>query len=296
VSPVTSADEVARAAAQRLEAAGVPSPDVDARLLVAHVLGVRPSELVIAKDLTSEQRARIDELIGARADRVPLQHLTGTTTFRHSTLQVGPGAFVPRPETEVVAGWAIDRIREIAVARPDPIVVVDLCTGTGAIARAIADESKDLDLTLHAVEVDENAHAWAARNLAGTGAHLHLADVTDLDALTQVLHDVVGRIDVVVSNPPYIPSAAVPRDPEVREHDPSIALFGGEDGLDVIRAVRVAAEHLLRAGGCLVVEHGDEQGESVQRLVAAAGGWTQVADHRDLSGRDRFTTARWEGR
>ncbi len=227
---------------------------------------------------------------------MPLQHLTGTTTFRHSTLAVGPGGFVPRPETEMVAGWAIDRIREIASTRLGPIVVVDLCTGTGVIARAVADETSDIDVVLHAVEIDENAHAWAARNLDGTGVTLHLADVTDLDALTQVLHDVVGTVDIVVSNPPYIPSAAVPRDPEVRDHDPSIALYGGEDGLDVIRAVRLAAERLLRTGGCLVVEHGDEQGESVPRLVSAAGGWTQVADHRDLSGRDRFTSSRWEGR
>lgn len=293
--PMTSASEVARAATLRLQSAGVPTPDVDARLLVAHVLGVSQASLVIAPDPTNDQRARIDDLVEARADRVPLQHLTGTSTFRHSELQVGPGAFVPRPETELVAGWAIERVREIAGERGGPILVVDLCTGSGAIARAIADETSDRDLVLHAVELDENALAWAQRNLEGTGAHLHLADVTDLDAVTEALNDVLGQVDVLVANPPYIPRAAIPRDPEVRDHDPSLALYGGQDGLDVIRAIRLAAELLLRPAGALVVEHSDEQGQSVPRIFDGAGGWTHVADHRDLSDRDRFTTARWEG-
>jgi release factor glutamine methyltransferase len=218
--------------------------------------------------------------VGRRAAREPLQHLTGSAAFRHVELLVGPGVFVPRPETELLAGWAID-----AVADLDAPVVVDLCTGSGAIARAVADEVPDA--RVHAVELDEGAFAWAERNLAGTGVDLRHGD------FATAFEDLLGTVDVVVCNPPYIPlwaweSVAV----EARDHDPHLALYSGDDGLDAIRVLSVRAALLLRPGGVLGFEHADAQGELAPAVLRSAGRWADVADHRDLAGRPRFTTAR----
>ena len=202
---------------------------------------------------------------------------------------MGPGVFVPRPETEVVAGWAIDRAREVASAGRRPLVV-DLCTGSGAIALAVASEVPEA--VVHAVELDAGgaglgrAGTWPARG----PVVLHEGDAA------VALPELDGTVDVVVSNPPYIPDDGLVRDPEVLEHDPAEALWGGgPDGLDLMRGVVAAAGRLLRAGGWLVVEHADVQGESVPALVAAAAGWADVVDHHDLAGRDRFCTARRTG-
>ena len=273
-----------RAGAQRLREAGVESPDRDAELLLAHVLGVPLGRLALAGDLDPAQQQEYDALLRRRAAREPLQHLTGTAAFRHVELAVGPGVFVPRPETELLAGWAIEAAlaaeREHGSCR-----VVDLCTGSGAIARAVADEVPSA--AVHDVELDPRAHAWAERNLAGTGVDLRQGDMAD------AFDDLLGTVDVVVCNPPYIPleaweSVAV----EARDHDPHLALFSGQDGLDALRVLERRAAALLRPGGVVGAEHADVQGESAPAVFRASGRWREVADHRDLAGRARFVTAR----
>ncbi|HSK25520.1 MAG TPA: peptide chain release factor N(5)-glutamine methyltransferase [Jiangellales bacterium] len=263
-------------AARTLAAAGVPSPRHDAEELAAYVLGVTRGDLW-RHDEVADGYA---DAVARRAAREPLQHITGRTAFRHVEVRVGPGVFVPRPETEVVAGAAVEAAR---AAGPAP-VVVDLCTGSGAIALAVADEVPGA--RVHAVESESAALGWARLNLAGSPIDLRAGDMaaafTDLD----------GEVDVVVSNPPYIPAGAHVRDPEVAEHDPAPALWSGPDGLDAIRVVARVAARLLRTGGCVVVEHADLQGESAPAVFAVAGGWVEVRDHADLAGRPRFVTAR----
>jgi release factor glutamine methyltransferase len=267
-------------AAARLDAAGVPSPEHDAAELLAHVLGTDRSRLPLVDDVPAETAAAYDVLVARRAERVPLQHLTGTAHFRLATLAIGPGAFVPRPETELLAGWAIERALELEAP-----VVVDLCTGSGAIARAVADEAPHA--TVHAVELDPAAHAWAERNLAGTGVDLRRGD------LAGAFPDLDGTVDVVVCNPPYIPLEAWESvAAEARDHDPHLALFSGADGLDAIRALEERAAALLRPGGVVGAEHADVQGESAPAVFAATGRWTDVRDHPDLAGRPRYLTAR----
>jgi release factor glutamine methyltransferase len=268
------------AAVDRLRAAGVSSPEHDAAELLAHVHGLERRDLFRIDAVPDELVARFDTLVERRAAREPLQHLTGSAFFRHVELAVGPGVFVPRPETELLAGWAIER--SLPLQSP---VVVDLCTGSGAIARAVVDEVPHAEV--HAVELDESAHGWAERNLAGTGVDLRHGD------MSQAFDDLVGTVDVVVCNPPYIPleaweSVAV----EARDHDPHLALFSGDDGLDAIRVLAARAALLLKPGGVVGAEHADVQGESAPAVFAATGRWVEIVDHRDLAGRQRFTTAR----
>jgi release factor glutamine methyltransferase len=269
-----------RAAAERLAAAGVASPRHDAEELAGHLLGLPRSRLVLLNRLPTGVAERYAELVEQRAARVPLQHLTGVAGFRRLELAVGPGVFVPRPETEVLVEWALAELTPGAV-------VVDLCAGSGAVALAVADEAPGV--VVHAVEVEEHALAWAERNVAATGlpVTLHRGDVAD----PSVLADLDGTVDLVTANPPYIPVGSSV-EPEVAEHDPPAALWGGgEDGLTVVRAVERAAARLLRPGGLVGVEHADVQGASVPAVFARAG-WADVADHPDLVGRPRFTTAR----
>jgi release factor glutamine methyltransferase len=269
-----------RDAAARLRDAGVASPERDADLLLAHVLDVALGRLPLVDDLGSPEQEAYDALVARRAAREPLQHLTGTAAFRHVELAVGPGVFVPRPETELLAGWAIDHL--LTLERP---VVVDLCTGSGAIARAVADEVPGADV--HAVELDEGALAWAERNLAGTGVDLRHGD------LATAFDDLLGTVDVVVCNPPYIPLEAWESvAAEARDHDPHLALFSGQDGLDAIRVLERRAAQLLRPGGVVGAEHADVQGESAPGVFTATARWTDVTDHRDLAGRPRYVTAR----
>jgi release factor glutamine methyltransferase len=274
-----------RAAASRLAEAGVASAESDAVALAAHALGCSVGDVRKAMVLGAPVPAAYEALVAERAARVPLQHLTGRAGFRRLELEVGPGVFVPRPETEGVAGLAIEAARA-AGERP---VVVDLCTGSGAIALAVADEVPAA--RVYAAELAPEAHAWAARNVAATGlgVELRLGDATS----AQVLAELDGRVDVVVSNPPYIPVGMVPVDAEVREHDPSVALYGGsEDGLAVPLAVAARAAVLLRPGGTLVMEHADTQGESLPAALQRTGCWRDVVDHADLTGRPRATVAR----
>ncbi|MEJ6554618.1 peptide chain release factor N(5)-glutamine methyltransferase [Microbacterium esteraromaticum] len=273
-----------RVAAQLLADAGVPDPLVDAELLIAHVLGMGRGELQAAvvrgDDIADPDAERLASLIERRAAREPLQHLTGTAAFRHLELAVGPGVFVPRPETETVVQFAIDALTESASAAP---IAIDLGTGSGAIALAMATEVPHA--RVHAVERSAEAHAWAARNMRGV-ENLTLV----LGDLATAFDELRGTVDVVISNPPYVPDDAVPRDPEVRLHDPAAALYGGADGLDVVRVISRRAQDLLHSGGLLVLEHGELQGAAI-RDILGADGWRAAATHQDLTRRDRATTA-----
>ena len=293
---MTSLRAVVDQAVATLTGAGVPSARTDAVLLAGHVLGADRSDierrLLLGAGLDDASAARLTRLVDERADRVPLQHLTGTAPFRRLELQVGPGVFVPRPETE----QAVDHVLA-AMEGVEAPVVVDLCTGSGALALAVADEAPTAEVT--AVEVSDLALAWAARNIEATGLPVALvaADATADPTTVPELADLAGRVDVVVSNPPYVPVGMVPLDPEVADHDPELALYGGsEDGLVIPLGVAATAAALLRPGGRLVMEHADSQGESLPRALTASGDWAEVADHADLSGRPRTTTAACSGR
>jgi len=281
--------ELVADATRRLRAAGVSSPEYDATTLLAHVLGTTRSQLALVDEVAPARAGEFEELVARRSAREPLQHLTGVAYFRHVELAVGPGVFVPRPETELLAGWAVEVSTRLAALGGPTIegrpVVVDLCTGSGAIAKAVRDEVPSAEV--HAAELSPEAFAWAERNLAGTGVDLRLGD-----AFT-AFDDLLGGVDVVVCNPPYIPleaweSVAV----EARDHDPHLALFSGQDGLDAIRRLERRAAQLLRPGGAVGFEHADEQGEVAPAVFSAGGRWSDVRDHRDLAGRARFTTAR----
>nr|WP_218877368.1 peptide chain release factor N(5)-glutamine methyltransferase [Nocardioides marinisabuli] len=267
-------------AVERLRAAGVASPEHDAAELLAHVLGTDRGRLVLVDEVEPRAVTSYDALVARRASREPLQHLTGSAWFRHVELAVGPGVFVPRPETELLAGWAVEQ----ALALDEP-VVVDLCTGSGAVAKAVAHEVPHAHV--HAVELDPDAHAWAERNLAGTGVDLRLGD------MATELEELVGTVDVVVCNPPYVPLEAWESvSPEARDHDPHLALFSGQDGLDALRVLERRAAVLLRPGGVLGAEHADVQGASAPEVLSRTGRWRDVRDHHDLAGRARFVTAR----
>ncbi len=283
MTAMSAVSEAVARAADRLSAAGVASPRHDAEELAAHVLGMPRSRLPIAESWDAGRARAYDDLVAERARRVPLQHLTGLAGFRHLELAVGPGVFVPRPETEVLVTWALDQVAGV----PAP-TVVDLCAGSGAIALSVAGEMTGA--TVYAVEREKLALAWLRGNAEGSPVRVVAGDATD----PSVLAELDGRVDLVVCNPPYIPTGAWV-EPEVARHDPPAALWGGADGLDVVSGVVGRAGALLRPGGWLAVEHADQQGLAVPALIRAAGGWQDVADHPDLVGRDRFTTARRAG-
>ncbi len=276
--PPVPVHQLLREAAARLAEAGVASPDHDAAELLAHVLGTTRGQLPLAGPVAATPRQRYDELVGRRATREPLQHLTGTAAFRHVELQVGPGVFVPRPETELLAGWAIERLH-------DTFVAVDLCTGSGAIAASIVNEAPWAHV--HAVELDPAAFRWAERNLEGRAVDLRLGDMAD------AFPDLDGTVDVITCNPPYIPLEAFESvAPEARDHDPPLALWSGQDGLDAMRVLERTAARLLKPGGWVGAEHADVQGHAAARIFAEAGRWADVTDHEDLAGRARFVVAR----
>lgn len=289
------ADRLVRAVERVLGEAGVDSPRADAELLVAFAAEVTRGDLQHAALLGCpvlsgpEQLERLRGLVNARAARVPLQHLTGTAPFRHLELAVGPGVFVPRPETEVVAQVAVDEARRV-VAERGSAVVVDLCTGSGAVALAIAQEVPGAQV--HAVELDAQAHAWAQRNVDALGVGVTLVRGDARTALTGL----DGRCDVVVSNPPYVPTGAVPRDREVAEHDPAVALYGlGPDGLEVPRGVTRAAARLLAPGGLYVMEHAEVQDLGARQMVDVTEQFEPARTLPDLTGRPRMVVARRRG-
>ncbi|WP_217183539.1 peptide chain release factor N(5)-glutamine methyltransferase [Streptomyces sp. AC495_CC817] len=282
--PDTSLSTLVRSAVQRLADAGVADPVVDAELLAGHVLSAGRGEvqaaLVRGSAMTEQDAAAFESLVARRAAREPLQHITGTAPFRHRELAVGPGVFVPRPETETVVQFAIDAL--LNAAEPEPIGI-DLGTGSGAIAIAMATEVPHA--RVFAAELSADAFPWAQRNTEGI-ENLTLVN----EDLATAFADLEGSASVVISNPPYVPDAAVPRDVEVRLFDPAMALYGGEDGLDVVRVLSTRALALLRPGGLLVIEHGELQGAQIRQLLESDG-WRAAATHRDLTLRDRSTTA-----
>lgn len=264
---------------EAIRASGLPVHE--ARQLLAHVLGVEPASLPLVPRVSDADAAALAALAARRRAGEPLQHLTGRAFFRSVEVAVGPGVFVPRPETELLAGWALDVLRAGPGASA---VVVELCAGSGAISRALATEWPGPEY--HAVELSGDAWPYLVRNLAGTGVRAVRADMAD------ALPELDGRVDLVVVNPPYVPES-------VREHlpadvlrDPDVALFAGPDGLAALRVVVVAAARLLRPGGWVGAEHDDTHGAAAPALFAGHGGFADVADHRDLAGRDRFVVAR----
>ncbi|MGI9197354.1 MAG: N5-glutamine methyltransferase family protein [Candidatus Nanopelagicales bacterium] len=285
---------------RRLMAAGVPSPEVDAALLAAHVMGVPRGRLLLHDRMPADLRMAYERLLTRRMARVPLQHLLGSAPFRTIELSVGPGVFVPRPETELLAGAAIDALKALP---PEERIAVDLCAGSGAVALAVAIETGSCRVT--AVELDPAAVRWTRANVerhadalakARSEVQVAEADATRCAGPAGSLAGMAGEAAVVTMNPPYVPQGAVVRDPEVREHDPPRALYGGPDGLVVTRGAIDTAATLLRAGGLVLIEHSDEQGESagesgVPGILRADSRWRDVADHLDLARKPRFTTA-----
>lgn len=275
-----------------LAAAGIES-DADAELLLAHVLresrGRVQALSIMGRSISFEDHQAVMQLTEDRASRIPLQHLTGRAAFRSIELEVGPGVFVPRPETETVAQFAIDALSAVpTVDGGEGPIALDLCTGSGAIALALAKEVTRA--RVWAVEKSPEAHAWASRNIGNLGdgrVHLLLGDVADS---REILGQLLGRVHVLVSNPPYVPTGMVPRDPEVRDHDPELALYSGADGLDLVRVISKVGLDFVVPGGVLVLEHAELQGAAIRALLAADG-WRMPATHQDLTLRDRATTA-----
>lgn len=297
-APALSLEALLRSATELLRAADVDTPRADAEMLAAHVLGVSRGEVaawaVAGRQLDPLQSVDLRRLAISRSTRTPLQYLTGTTTFRGVDLQVGHGVFLPRPETELVAGAAIEAARAVEPGSDSPLVV-DLCTGSGAIAAAVAQEVPGA--TVHAVEADPEAAWWAAANLDPWGVRLHVGDAST------ALPELEGRADVVVSNPPYVPDGRIPAQAEARR-DPELALYGGgSDGMRLPRAMAVTASRLLRPGGTFVMEHDETQGGAVTEFLQhgarseagsvemGQGLFTAIRTMDDLTGRPRYTVA-----
>lgn len=262
-----------------LTAAGCSSPRVDAELLLAFVLQVPRGRLALVEQIPDDVHAAYEDCIARRAAGEPLQHITGLAHFRRVDLAVGPGVFVPRPETELIVDLAAS---SLATAK----TVVDLCSGSGAIALAVADEYPRAWVI--AVERSPEALTWLRRNTSGSRIEVVEADVADADLLATL----DGKVDVVLSNPPYVPSGSRPDLAPDVAHDPQDALFAGEDGLELMPALFATAARLLRPGGFFAVEHDDSHGDAVPALLASSGWWDDIADHHDLTGRPRFSTAR----
>ncbi len=269
-----------------LAAAGVASPRFDAETLAAHVVGVERNRLMMTPLVDPPVIEALRRLVVRRAEREPLQHLLGTAVLGPVEVVVGPGVFTPRPETELLFAWGLRAIEDVS----EPLVV-DLCTGSAALALALATARPDA--VVHAVEADPGALVWAQRNISahvaagGAPVVLHAADVRWNDLLVEL----ESRVDLVICNPPYVPDGT-PLPPEVTDWDPEGAVFGGPDGLEIIRAVVGAAAGLLRYGGHLAIEHDDTHGESVPALLRRRRVLTDVEEHPDLNGRPRFATAR----
>jgi release factor glutamine methyltransferase len=283
---VTSVGAVVSALTERFVRAGIASAIADAELIVGHVTGWTRGEVAskafMGAELSDDVVAEIEAVARRREAREPLQHITGEAPFRHLLLAVGPGVLVPRPETELVAEWAIEALRQVPSPRPR---AVDLGTGSGALALALATEVPNAEV--FAVEKSTIAAEWAARNIVRYGDdRVHLV----IDDASEALPELDGTVDVVVANPPYIPDSERPADPEVSTFDPEAALFGGPDGLRDIRTFVVRAAALLRPGGTLVLEHADGQGHAV-REIASAAGFGMTSTHNDLLHRERALTA-----
>ena len=276
--------EVLSDASGKLLEAGVTSAKVDAELLASHTLGITRSDLALLvatnQEFPAAELERFDIALARRVSREPLQHITGIAPFRHLELLVGPGVFTPRPETEQLVSYALEKIS----GKQKPLIV-DLCSGSGAIAISLATEVSGSEV--FAVELSDEAFAFLLQNAARNG--LSQANLRNED-LQHSLTELDGLVDLVISNPPYIPNDAIPIDLEVQLHEPSMSLYGGVDGLDVVRQISVRAMELLKPGGVLVMEHADTQSRAIGELLLAEG-WLQVEARADLAGKDRMISA-----
>ncbi len=293
--PGHSLAELLDRASSRLSAAGIDQARADAELLAIYCFKKqegrqlsrgRLQALALAGllELSPDFVAYYEQLLDQRASRVPLQHITGVAYFRSLELKVGPGVFVPRPETELLVSYALDYVdRALAAGAEQQLRVIDLCTGSAAIALSLKTERPHLEV--YAVEVSELAHAWARENLAASGVHLILGDAR------QVSPEQEATFDLVTCNPPYIPTAARPSEPEVRDHDPHLALYGGSpDGLAIPAAMVGAAYRLLKPGGMLILEHAHTQRQALSSIIQGQG-FVQLKTRDDLLGRARHISA-----
>lgn len=296
---------VLRDAVKKLESAGVESAEYDARLLLSKACGVSLAELnkaLILGDLTDfspDYASKYSDFVTRRASREPLQHIVGRAPFRYLDLQVGKGVFVPRPETEVVVEAGLDWLRESGISKP---TVVDLCAGSGAIGLSVATEVADAQVW--AVEKSPEAFQYLRKNFEETAKnyenmqissryHAVIADATKahISDLTPELAQICGKVDLVITNPPYVPESQVPEQVEVREYDPPLALYGGSaDGLAIPEQIMRAAFALLRCGGAMVMEHDISQGDALKKYAESVG-FSRARVGNDLTGRPRYTFA-----
>lgn len=276
--------EALELATDKFSAAGVLSPSVDAELLGCFILEATRSELTLlaitGESFPENRLADFLEAVKRREKREPIQHITGLAPFRHLELEVGPGVFIPRPETEQLVDLAIQKIESIQ----NP-VIVDLCSGSGAISIALNTEVAGS--RVYSVELSKDAFSFLTRNYQRYGLD---PKALRHENLTTALEELKAGVDLVVSNPPYIPDSAIPIDLEVQLHDPAVALYGGEDGLDVIRLISTRAWYLLRPGGHLVLEHANTQASAIGELLLTQG-WHEVVSASDLTGKDRMISA-----
>lgn len=277
--------ELLAATVEKFSKAGIESAKADAEILLGYVLGLSRGELlsraITDGEISVADRHSFEQLAVRRAQREPLQHLTGRAAFRSLELLVGPGVFVPRFETETVVENAIAELRNLNVAKP---IVVDLATGSGAIALSLAVEIPTAKV--FAVELSEEALVYTRQNFANYAPEAVLVQ----GDLAQAFPELNGKVDLLISNPPYIPNEMIPIYPEVHLHDPKLALYGGVDGLDIVRKVDQRARDLVRPGGKLVIEHADMQGSQVRQILVDSG-WQNVYTGKDLAGRDRMVIA-----
>ena len=276
--------ELLSESSSKLKEAGVISATVDAELITCFCLGISRSELSLMvatnQEFPQESLDKFQLALARRVARQPLQHITGTAPFRHLELNVGPGVFTPRPETEQVVGFAMEKITNFQ----SPLIV-DLCSGSGAIAISLATEIPESKV--FAVEKSEEAFGYLLQNAASYGLVDYYLRNEDLQ---NSLSELDGKVDLVISNPPYIPNDAIPMDLEVQLHEPSMSLYGGVDGLDVIRQISIRAKKLLKSGGLLVLEHADSQSNAIGKLLLA-GGWLEIEARADLAGKERMISA-----
>ncbi len=283
--------EVIRRSTEYLTRHGVESPRLQVELLLAHVLRLPRLNLYLQFDrvLGPSELEPLRDLVRRRGAREPLQHLTGTAPFLDHVLQVGPAVLIPRPETETLAARAVELGRGIPGGRPR---VLDLGTGSGCLALALAAGLPGADV--HAVDLSPEALEVARGNAVRTGladrVRFGLGD--GFAALAGIWPAPEAVFDLVVSNPPYIPTAEIATlAPEVRDHDPRMALDGGVDGLDFYRRLAVEAAAWVGPGGWMLLEFGDGQGPAVAGLMAGAG-WVDGVLEKDLSGRERVIIVR----
>ena len=279
----------------RLKNAGVPSPRFDAESLVAFCLGIERTRVGLVKEIDEDKYRELEKLVEKRVRRIPLQHLLGEQGFRRLVLEVGPGVFIPRPETEILVEASVRYLKDLNNERN---IVIDLCSGSGAIALAIATEISNSDV--YAVEKSSDAFSYLTKNISNNSQKLIEVNSKVITINSSIrnpipeLEDLKGNVDAVVSNPPYIPSKMIPREPEVKEHEPELALYGGQDGLDLVRLVISQAKKLLKPGGFIAIEHADVQGSNVEEtgvpfLLLESKAFKNVEDRRDLNGLPRYS-------